>query len=238
MRGVPTLTATPASTPDPTLPAPESPAFSAPATDWRHRAACRDLVESPETDPFFPPDRRETAQETLTRELRALAVCEGCPVRVQCLAYAVSTHQPTGVWGGRTEAQVQRLIAVSAGRASRRVGIDLSAPAGPQSGPGHHEARKTHCPQGHPYDEANTYLSNAGRRLCRACNRARALQQQARLAAKRTHCPAGHPYDEANTDYTAHGRRRCRECARSRVERRQRQQQERPAHRDGRGWSP
>lgn len=31
-------------------------------------------------------------------------------------------------------------------------------------------ARKTHCPKGHPYDEANTYVNpNTGWRLCRAC---------------------------------------------------------------------
>lgn len=29
-------------------------------------------------------------------------------------------------------------------------------------------AARTHCPRGHPYDEANTYL-NAGRRHCRTC---------------------------------------------------------------------
>lgn len=31
---------------------------------------------------------------------------------------------------------------------------------------------KTHCPQGHPYDEANTRVCK-GRRHCRACNRLR-----------------------------------------------------------------
>lgn len=31
---------------------------------------------------------------------------------------------------------------------------------------------KTHCPQGHPYDEVNTYLKpNGGGRDCRACRR-------------------------------------------------------------------
>lgn len=30
---------------------------------------------------------------------------------------------------------------------------------------------KTHCPQGHPYDEANTYTNPAGRRICRICAR-------------------------------------------------------------------
>jgi len=30
-------------------------------------------------------------------------------------------------------------------------------------------ARKTHCPKGHPYDEANTILITNGGRKCRAC---------------------------------------------------------------------
>lgn len=33
-------------------------------------------------------------------------------------------------------------------------------------------ARKTHCPQGHPYDEVNTKVYD-GRRYCRACRRER-----------------------------------------------------------------
>ena len=36
-----------------------------------------------------------------------------------------------------------------------------------ESGPAQN-ARKTHCPQGHPYDEANTYRYN-GWRQCRTC---------------------------------------------------------------------
>ncbi|MEW2498345.1 HNH endonuclease [Streptomyces nodosus] len=34
-------------------------------------------------------------------------------------------------------------------------------------------ARKTHCPQGHPYDEENTRTRPRGSRDCRACDRAR-----------------------------------------------------------------
>lgn len=30
-------------------------------------------------------------------------------------------------------------------------------------------ARQTHCPQGHPYDEANTYHDPRGGRICRIC---------------------------------------------------------------------
>lgn len=48
---------------------------------------------------------------------------------------------------------------------------------------------RTHCPQGHPYDEANTYRPGYRKaRVCRACRRDgmrawRARQSQARLAA-------------------------------------------------------
>jgi len=33
-------------------------------------------------------------------------------------------------------------------------------------------AAKTHCPQGHPYDAANTYIRPRGDRTCRICQRA------------------------------------------------------------------
>lgn len=37
-------------------------------------------------------------------------------------------------------------------------------------GAGQYQKAKTHCPQGHPYDEANTRLTKTGR-VCRACAR-------------------------------------------------------------------
>lgn len=36
---------------------------------------------------------------------------------------------------------------------------------------GLNQRSKTHCPKGHPYDEANTYLYPAGFRRCRTCAR-------------------------------------------------------------------
>ncbi len=41
-------------------------------------------------------------------------------------------------------------------------------------------AQKTHCPQGHAYDEANTYISGRGIRGCRACNRAAVSRYKSR----------------------------------------------------------
>jgi hypothetical protein len=32
-------------------------------------------------------------------------------------------------------------------------------------------AHVSNCPQGHPYDEANTYITPKGARDCRACRR-------------------------------------------------------------------
>lgn len=41
----------------------------------------------------------------------------------------------------------------------------------------------THCPQGHPYDEENTYYYSNGRRCCRTCNRAAARRHRDRKRA-------------------------------------------------------
>lgn len=36
---------------------------------------------------------------------------------------------------------------------------------------GWHNLRKTHCPHGHEYSQANTYVTPDGRRCCRTCKR-------------------------------------------------------------------
>ena len=50
-------------------------------------------------------------------------------------------------------------------------------------------AAKTHCPQGHPYDEANTSLDARGYRKCRACM-SRWTNKNAR-AARVSDAPSG-----------------------------------------------
>jgi hypothetical protein len=42
---------------------------------------------------------------------------------------------------------------------------------------------KTHCPHGHPFDQANTRVTSHGGRVCRACNRAAQQRFRERVAA-------------------------------------------------------
>ena len=64
--------------------------------DWRSLAACR----SADPDLFFPVS---TAGESVAQLAKAKAVCARCPVRRECLAFAVRTRQMYGVWGGMSE---------------------------------------------------------------------------------------------------------------------------------------
>jgi hypothetical protein len=185
---------------------------------------------------FFAPDAEETGSRTAAtadarrRELIALAICDRCPVRVECLAYAVATRQSHGVWGGRTEPQLRQLIAQAGPTGVRQVPIDRGIDRRPAG------ERVTHCPAGHPYDQANT-RQYGNRRVCIACQRARALARQRALAAARTCCPAGHPYDQANTALDARGRRICLACRRARVEADTWRQDQQRARRTARRWS-
>ncbi len=72
------------------------------ADEWRHRAACRDS----DADLFFPAGETGAA---LDQAEAARAVCARCPVRPECLAFALQTNQEAGIWGGATEAERRRL---------------------------------------------------------------------------------------------------------------------------------
>jgi WhiB family redox-sensing transcriptional regulator len=82
--------------------------FAPGETAWMLAAGCRD--SDPEL--FFPvsevgPGARQVAE--------ARAVCAGCPVQVECLAFALE-RDLVGVWGATTEDE-RRLMR----RADRRV---------------------------------------------------------------------------------------------------------------------
>ncbi|MEU6556497.1 WhiB family transcriptional regulator [Streptomyces sp. NPDC046915] len=70
--------------------------------NWRNHAACRH--EDP--DLFFPVG---TTGPALWQERQAKAVCGRCPVRDQCLDWAMDTGQTLGIWGGTTEGERRAL---------------------------------------------------------------------------------------------------------------------------------
>ncbi|MEU4985464.1 WhiB family transcriptional regulator [Streptomyces sp. NPDC021969] len=70
--------------------------------NWREHAACR--TEDP--DLFFPIGT--TGPAALQTE-QAKAVCRTCPVREQCLRWALDTGQTLGVWGGTSELERRAL---------------------------------------------------------------------------------------------------------------------------------
>jgi WhiB family redox-sensing transcriptional regulator len=57
---------------------------------WRRDAACRTADQRL----FFPISAAETD---------ALRFCDGCPVRRECLDFAIRNNEDQGVWGGMRE---------------------------------------------------------------------------------------------------------------------------------------
>lgn len=84
--------------------------------EWVRRAVCRSV--DPEL--FFP--AAEPGTPAYAEQVdRAKAVCAGCPVRAECLAFAMA-HLPYGVAGGMSaeERAAVRRFAADARRAKAR----------------------------------------------------------------------------------------------------------------------
>jgi WhiB family transcriptional regulator, redox-sensing transcriptional regulator len=69
--------------------------YVAASASWMPLGACRE--EDPEL--FFPVGSRGPA---LSQVMAARAVCGRCPVRRECLSYALRAGQHDGIWGGST----------------------------------------------------------------------------------------------------------------------------------------
>jgi WhiB family redox-sensing transcriptional regulator len=70
--------------------------------DWRLRAACKD--QDPEL--FFPVSEKGPGAR---QAHRATAVCARCPVRSECLEYALDNGLDHGIFGGTTESERRTL---------------------------------------------------------------------------------------------------------------------------------
>jgi WhiB family transcriptional regulator, redox-sensing transcriptional regulator len=65
---------------------------------WREQGQCKGV--DPE---IFYPISDDDADE-------AKAICAECPVRLQCLEYALIARERDGIWGGCTERERRRII--------------------------------------------------------------------------------------------------------------------------------
>jgi Transcription factor WhiB len=63
---------------------------------WGQKAACASRTFDP--DWWFAPADDEV-------QAVARGVCAACPVRRSCLAYALATGEPDGIWGGFDESE-------------------------------------------------------------------------------------------------------------------------------------
>lgn len=63
--------------------------------DWRHEAACRN-----EDPALFFGHSKERPGDRNRRQRIAKGICAGCPVRAECLDYAVTRPERYGTWGG------------------------------------------------------------------------------------------------------------------------------------------
>jgi WhiB family transcriptional regulator, redox-sensing transcriptional regulator len=90
-----------------------SPAAPEAAPAWRATARCR----TSSAVHFFPPAHFERKAEKDAREGAARALCRECPVRVECLDYALSVQERHGIWGGLNELERRRLLRKRAAQA-------------------------------------------------------------------------------------------------------------------------
>ena len=58
---------------------------------------------------FFGPEG-ETDRPRQRRERKAKAICWDCPLRIECLDFAVANNVIWGVWGGTGEKERQRYL--------------------------------------------------------------------------------------------------------------------------------
>lgn len=86
---------------------------------WRDEAACIGM----DTRIFFPIGETGTA---LHQVLLAKQTCAACPVREECLEFAIATIQNDGVWGGTTEDE-RRLVKRARRAAARRAAASANA---------------------------------------------------------------------------------------------------------------
>jgi WhiB family transcriptional regulator, redox-sensing transcriptional regulator len=76
--------------------------------NWRDWAECRKF----DPEMWFPVSDEDTPKGRADRAV-AKTICASCPVRRECLAFALDTAQVDGVWGGKSESERRAMIRAS-----------------------------------------------------------------------------------------------------------------------------
>ena len=81
--------------------------------DWQEFATCAEPANRDKIEYFFSRDPQEKAE--------AKTLCGECPVKSQCLQWALEHRKIYGIWGGLDESQIRRTLSVNyLGEESRR----------------------------------------------------------------------------------------------------------------------
>jgi WhiB family transcriptional regulator, redox-sensing transcriptional regulator len=75
-------------------------------TGWQASAACR----GEDASYFFAPNYFEKRAQKDAREAVAKAICLRCPVRDECLSFALGIRETHGIWGGLNEMERRALL--------------------------------------------------------------------------------------------------------------------------------
>ena len=137
---------------------------------WRDDAACAGMTFAQAMATFYP-----TGSTAESRWNAARALCEGCPVRNQCLDAALTEELADAA---RYEGKVYSFGYRGGTTPAERALIHDQRYARPQRKLG-----GTHCPNGHEYTPDNTYIRpDTNTRTCRTCVRNRLRRSEERTA--------------------------------------------------------
>lgn len=75
--------------------------FDAASKDWMVHALC--FTDKEIKPKIFSPPKGSSGSE-------AKKVCDICPVKVDCLEYAIANHENENIWGGKTPTERKRML--------------------------------------------------------------------------------------------------------------------------------
>lgn len=180
--------------------------------DWWGRADCKG--EDPETFFAFGADFGGRTVETAAATQEAKKICRPCPVRKECLDWAIG-NEDYGVWGGTTAYERRKIREKRAEEAA----VDGGGM----------------CPNGHERTAEHVRVDRRGRAFCRTCTQERGFTTAMRVAARETRalkncCVNGHELAGDNVYRDARGHRNCRRCKADRMARTRAQRRREVSH--------